>query len=378
MKVLFAVTHLLGTGHLARTLTLARACAQAGHAATVLSGGMPAAHLDQSGVTLIDLPPLGADGVDFSRLLDADGAAASDDYLAARQRAVKAGLDQTAPDILITELFPFGRRSLRAEFTALLQAAQQQVPRPLVLSSIRDILAPPSKPRKAAFAADMIAQFYDGVLVHGDPAITPLDLSWPVDAPLRAKLHYTGVVAPPPAGPHPEALGSGEILVSAGGGDVGQTLFATAVEAAKADPNRIWRLLVGGTQAEARVAALRQGAGDSVIVEPARPDFRQMLAHAAASVSMCGYNTAQDILQSGCAAVFVPFDAGGEVEQTLRAEALSKLDQIEVLRTADLSARALLGSLTAVQSSPPRSPVGHQDGARETVRLIEQMARKRA
>jgi len=44
-----------------------------------------------------------------------------------------------------------------------------------------------------------------------------------------------------------------------------------------------------------------------------------MLYHAAASVSLCGYNTALDILQAGTPAVFVPFDDGSEVEQGLRA-----------------------------------------------------------
>ena len=62
-----------------------------------------------------------------------------------------------------------------------------------------------------------------------------------------------------------------------------------------------------------------------------------MLYHAAASVSLCGYNTALDVLQSGVPAVLVPFDNGGEVEQSLRAEALAPQELV-----ADLSLESRL------------------------------------
>ena len=53
MNVLIVVTHLLGTGHLSRALTLGRAFAAAGHDVTIASGGMPAPQLNHSGVTLL-------------------------------------------------------------------------------------------------------------------------------------------------------------------------------------------------------------------------------------------------------------------------------------------------------------------------------------
>ena len=49
MKVMIVVTHLLGTGHLSRALTLGRAFVQDGHDTFVISGGMPAPQLDQHG-----------------------------------------------------------------------------------------------------------------------------------------------------------------------------------------------------------------------------------------------------------------------------------------------------------------------------------------
>lgn len=209
MKVLIAVTHLLGTGHLSRALTLGRAFAAAGHQVCVASGGFPAPQLRHDGLDLVQLPPLRSDGVDFTRLLTPDGTVADEGYHTARQDALRSALTEMQPDVLITELYPFGRRSLKTEFLALLEAAHALPRRPIVLASIRDILAPPSKPRKAVEADAVIAEFYDAVLVHSDPAATRLEISWPVSEMLAGKLRYTGFVAPRAAAPHPEQTGAG-------------------------------------------------------------------------------------------------------------------------------------------------------------------------
>jgi predicted glycosyltransferase len=373
MKVCIVVTHLLGTGHLSRALTLARAYNAQGHQATVISGGMPASQLNTDGVELVQLPAVRSDGVNFARLLDQTGAEADEAHFSARIAMLIDTVIAQQPDVLITELFPFGRRTLKAEFTALLEAADALPKRPLICASIRDILAPPSKPAKITLANEVVSQFYDAVLVHSDAEVTPLALSWPVSDALGEKLYYTGFVAPPIAQPHPEQLGLDEIIVSAGGGDVGAHVFDAALCAARQDRHkRRWRLLLGGQDAAARSDKLMLDAPVNVIIEPARPEFRQMLYHAAASVSLCGYNTALDVLQSGVRAVFVPFDAGNEVEQGLRADALAQLDGIAVLRTADLTAETLLDALTDVLQAPKRAPRADGfDGANETVEITQ-------
>jgi predicted glycosyltransferase len=233
------------------------------------------------------------------------------------------------------------------------------VPRPCILASVRDILAPPSKPERAAEAEATIAAFYDGVLVHSDPEQTPLSASWPVSPALESRLHYTGYIAPPPPEPKPGLPGTGEIVVSAGGGDVGAALYETAIAAAAQRPDRRWRLLIGGGRAVAEIARLQSlaaavlgagalGADARVIIEPARPEFRDMLCNAAASVSLCGYNTALDLLAAGTPGVFVPFDAGAEVEQGIRAHQLAKRPHFAVVPNASLQPETLLAALDGV------------------------------
>lgn len=374
MKVMIVVTHLLGTGHLARALTLARAWQAAGDRVTLVSGGMPAPVLRHDDIKLVQLPPVRSDGADFSVLLDDDGQAVTDTLMAARKKLLLVTLAACRPDLLITELFPFGRRILKREFSALLEAATEREDKPLICASIRDILAPPSKPSKVAWADAMIARYYDAVLVHADPDVMPLYQSWPVSEALGTRLFYTGFVTQPAAGPHPQHSGLNEVLVSAGGGAVGHALFAAAIGAARLMPEVRWRLLVPGTDAAAEVATLAAMAPRNVAVETARPDFRQMLHHASVSVSLCGYNTALDVLQAGCPAVFVPYDAGNEVEQGIRARALSGRPGIAQLPSADLTADRLRDEVRRLREGPAPNPLTRGiDGAHRSVAITREL-----
>ncbi len=365
-RVLIVVTHLLGTGHLARAMELARGFARKGDEVVVCSGGMPEPHLAREGLPFVQLPPLRSEGTNFSRLLDADGHAATPALFAERSAALTDLVQRFRPEILITELFPFGRRPLKNEFIACLSAAHALPGRTRIFASVRDILAPPSKPRKAAFAEEMLVRYYDKVLVHADPAVVALDASWPVSREMHSKLAYTGFVAPPLPEPEDGADGIGEVLVSAGGGPVGARLYDAALKLAHESPLR-WRLLVGGHDAADRCATLRSTAAQNVTVELARPDFRSLLQRCAVSISLTGYNTAMDVLQAGVPAVMVAFDDGSEVEQSLRAKALAALPQIETIALSAVTPATLRDALDRCVSDPhPRDTEFDFNGAAQT------------
>lgn len=373
MKIFILVTHLLGTGHLSRALILARAFMAKGHSVTVVSGGMSAPQLNASNIDFIQLPSVRSDGTNFGTLLTDDGSVADDNYFQIRISIILNAFQSARPDVILTELFPFGRRMLRQEFIALLTAAKTCDMPCKIFSSIRDILAPPSKPAKVVWADQMISTFYDGVLVHADPQITTLDQSWPVSDMLAAKLFYTGYVAPDVKLAKPARVDQNEIIVSAGGGGVGRSLFDCAVHAARLSPRMKWRILVGGQDWQSEIARLKKLAGTlPIIIEKTRPDFRQLLCQAACSVSMCGYNTALDLLQTGTPGVLVPFDAGGEVEQTLRAQSFAQNPAFQVLKTKDMTPESLLDTVQHVQSVGRfTAKTMAFDGANKTVRIIE-------
>jgi predicted glycosyltransferase len=380
-RVAILVTHLLGSGHLSRALVLARALADAGLQPLVISGGMPAAHLGQAGLDVVQLPPVRSDGAHFTRLLDTSGELATPELMQSRTDRIVETLTTFQPDCLITELFPFGRRVLRAEFQAALDAVGA-LPRPaIVLASIRDILAPPSSQKKADQTAALLAQYFDGVLVHADKDVLPLEASWPVTPDVAAMLHYTGFIAPP----LPDAIatsgeGEGEILVTAGGGPVGRRLFEAAVSAAALTPGLRWRILVGGADAVQVCANLNAAAGGAdVVAEPTRPDYRALLARSAAAIGQCGYNTAIDWLQAGVPGVFVPFAEGGEVEQTIRAESLRQRYGYECIAEDDLTPENLAAAAqAAIRRGRFRLTGLKLDGAAESSRIVSDFLAARA
>lgn len=376
MRVLIAVTHLLGAGHLTRAAAIGRAFAHAGHAVTLVSGGGPAPLVRFDGLRLVQLPPLHITGTAFTRLLGADGREAGADLFAARRAQIRTVLAETAPDVVVTELFPFGRRALEAEFLDLVEAASRQRPRPLILASIRDVLVAPDRPEKIRAAHARVAASYDAVLVHGDPALVALDASWPVDEGLRAKLRYTGYVDEA-AAPVEDTGARAGILVSAGSSAAGLALCRAAADAARLRPDLGWRILAGHGIADSEIDALSAGLADGVLSR-ARPDYRALLARAAVSVSACGYNTAVDLLATRSPAVLVPFAAGGETEQTLRAEHLAARGLARIVPENVLTPTTLVEAVEAIGAE--LAPAVHGidlDGASRTVAIVEALLAKR-
>jgi predicted glycosyltransferase len=280
--------------------------------------------------------------------------------------------------VLVTEMYPFGRRQLRFELAPLLEAAHAMTPRPFVLTSVRDILVDKGKAERVREMARLARAFYDRVLVHGDERLVPFGASFPYADEIADLIVHTGYVASGEARPAPPGIGEGEIVVSAGGGAVGARLIAAALGAHDGGPAHLrdatWRVLTGASLDEARFEAWRRRAGSGVIV--ARPDFPSLLGCAALSVSQAGYNTVMDILAAGVRCVLVPFAAGMETEQTARAEALARAGRALVVPEAGLTPPRLAAAMVAALGGPAPGPSPWRlDGARETARLIARLVR---
>ena len=363
MKVMLVVTSLMGAGHLQRTLIIARAIRDAGGEAVIVSGGRPIPHLETGGVQVDHIPPLSADGFDYSRMMTPDGVA-DDVYLRSRAARLVDLFEQRQPDVLVTELFPFGRRALSAEFLTLLAQAKGKA---RVYASIRDVLEPKRKEKRAEETSLRLRRWYDGVLVHGDPDLIGLEATWPLVEHFESIIRYTGYVAEP--SPPAELGSSDEVLVSVGGGVIGRNLLETAVRAAALGA-RVWRLRVGGADAAGEVRRLQDIAGDApTIIEPAANDYRARLAACACSVSLLGYNTCTDLLLAARPSVICPMREGDEREQRIRAEAFRQLSGFHQLE--DVTPEALAGLVETAIEAGPGAPHGVKvDGAVTTAEML--------
>jgi predicted glycosyltransferase len=381
-SVLFYVQHLLGIGHLRRSLRIVDALVREGVKVTLISGGEPFSALaSTSAERTIQLPPIRALDGGFKALVDEMGRPIDDALRAVRRSALLAAFGDQQPDALVIEAFPFGRRAFRFELDGLIEAARSRRPRSLVLCSLRDIVVMHDDPRRPAEIVDRVRADFDFVLVHGDPAFIPLKDSFPLASEVSDRLIYTGYIAEPDGADHAarsdETAGADEVLVSAGGGAVGGALLRTAIETQRQGclANFRWRLLAGPNLAEPEFAALANRLPEDVFLERYRPDFPQMLRRCRVSVSQAGYNTVLDLLAARAAAVVVPFASGRETEQRLRAERLAACGAFELVCEDELSPERLASAIDRAISAHPATITIDTGGARRSAALIAGMIR---
>ena len=387
-RVFLYVQHLLGIGHLKRAATLADAMTRAGLEVTLASGGPPVPSLHINAARLVQLPSAMAADTSFKTLIDAAGRPVDDAWKARRRDRLLQAWREADAQALVIELFPFGRRQMRFELIPLLEAAhaaagQAGRSRPVIACSVRDVLGGSGKdPSRQDAQMELFDRYFDHLLVHGDPGLIAFGRTFEPAAKLGARLHYTGYVvdaaAAGDAAP-PAAIDAGfdEVIVSAGGGAVGAPLMQTALRARPLTRRALhtWRLLTGVNIAATDFAALQslatQVGGGRVIVERSRSDFARMLGRCALSISQGGYNTMMETLQAGARSVVVPFAAGSETEQTLRAQLLAQRGLLELVDEANLSPATLAAAVDRAmgRARPEGSPVD-LDGANKSAHLL--------
>jgi predicted glycosyltransferase len=369
-RALVYVQHLLGIGHLARVNRIAGALHAAGVRTTLVQGGPDAGLPQASGLDVVRLTPVKVAAEDMTALLHADGRPFTDADKTARRDQLLAVLRRTRPDILVVEAFPFGRRQMRFELLPLLEEARAMHV-PVIASSIRDLLQENRKPGRAEETVALVNRWFDLVLVHGEAELTPLTRTFPLAGQIAARTRYTGLVGPD----RPDTIKSGHaVVVSAGGGAVGARLLESAIMAAPLTPFRDepWLVLTGPNLPEAditRLQALAAAASARIKVIRSVPDLPARLAGARISVSQAGYNTVADVLVAGCPAVLAPFAAGGETEQTMRAEALAASGRAAIVREEALGPESIAAAIRHAVSLPP-APAMRLDGGQRSAAIL--------
>lgn len=384
ITALVYVQHLLGIGHLVRAGALARGLEAAGMRVVLVSGGMPATLRGAGPSRFEQLPPVRAADASFRVLLDEAGNPIDDAWEARRRERLLEIYHRARPDIVVTELYPFGRRRMRFEMEPLLQQARTlraQKGLPIIVSSVRDILVPPTDPRRIDQIVDSVRRYYDLVLVHGDEELIPFRRSFDRADDIADVTRSTGyVIGQMPARQGPGAPGYGEVIVSAGGGAVGDAVLDAAIGARALSSlrDRTWRVLVGHNSPEEAFLSFRAAAPRDVSVERARADFPQLLANCAVSISQGGYNTVSEVLAVGARAVCLPFAGARESEQTMRCRVLAERGLVQSVEADAVSAEQVaLAVERALTSSPGKGQVVDTNGAARSAALLLEATRAR-
>jgi predicted glycosyltransferase len=377
-RLLFYCQHSVGLGHLVRSVHLADGLAR-DFDITFLNGGPWPADLPQpSGIDIVHLPALGL-AADYS-LVSRDERYTVEEAVGLRRSIIQRCFHDTTPDVVLVELFPFGRKKFASELMPLLEAARAARPAPFVACSLRDILVGSRRDQQGHDdrASRVTNEYFDAVLVHADARFATLEETFHPTVPLRVPVHYTGFVRGPGAR-HDVRPREPRVLVSAGGGLVGAPLFRAAVEAHPRllDEHGLRTVIVTGPFLPGPdVEELTRRAAATTGLEVVRyvPDLGGEMAASAVSVSQAGYNTTMDILGCTTPAVVVPYGEGREDEQAARARRLERLGALRVLDPDELSAATLADAVRDALGWTPLSVPLALDGRTRTSELLRTLS----
>lgn len=363
-KILYYCQSLVGIGHLTASLRIARELLER-HDVDFIQGGLDTTvGLEHPGYRNLKLPTLLHDE-DTGGFVTPEAGASLEELWRARAHAI-AGFLRPPYDAIVIEFFPFGRRRFRQEIYALFDAVRAASGRIPIFCSVREVLIPADARTERKIVA-MIERDIHTIFVRGDPDIVALDETFAEVESIRAKLVYTGYVAPP--APAASPFRRKTILVSQGGGDVGRELLRAAVLTAPALPEYRFVLAAGARTPGHAIDELKaQVRSANVEIVPFLPDFQKHLSESALSISLGGDNTLLDVITTRTPALAYPYQ--GTSEQALRIARLAAAGFVHALEPADLEPPRLRSRIRHALAA--RYPQRHiaADGARRTAQRI--------
>ncbi len=382
-RIMFYCQHLLGMGHLVRSAEIVRALSSDCSVLFVTGGEIPAGFRFPQNIKTFELISLKTDA-EFSGLQLCDPSWDLEETKAIRRETLLHAFDVFRPDVLVTELFPFGRKQFSFELLPLLKRAHSRVNKPMIVSSIRDILVTRKDQAEYEERVCQIANdFYDLVLVHSDEETQTLKDTFSRVDDLFCPVVYTGYVVQQGAASvdgaiAPEPSRSPTIVVSNGSGKCasGHFLLESVLRAAplleKKIPHQFH--MFAGPLVDDRVFEDLRGKAEglkNVTLFRSSQDLPAVLRGADLSISMAGYNTVMEILAAGVRALVFPVTGNKDDEQPLRAGKLEAKGALSVLDEQQLDPATLAQRIQDTLLTKPRSIRFNNAGAANSALLIK-------
>ncbi|MEH2086389.1 glycosyltransferase family protein [Nostoc sp.] len=389
-RIMFYCQHILGMGHLVRSREIVRGLTKDFQVCFINGGEIIQGFEIPAGVEVINLPAIKTDP-EFSELQVVDDAFSLNEAKEIRKNRLLEIFQQFQPDILIVELFPFGRRRFSFELIPLLELAKSNKGSTKIVSSLRDIVAvkPEKQVKHEEKVCKLINKYFDMLLVHSDPELVPLEATFSRVNDLKCQVYYTGyVVQEPPTNPiltdqDREIIKSDKplILASVGGGRFGHDLLECVVNTApfleKLLPHHI-QVFTGPFIPNSKFKELQQMAkfSKNIYIRRYTPYLLNYMKKADLSINMSGYNTTMNILTTGVRAMILPFTGNQDREQTIRAEKLSNLGIVKFINHNYLQPDYLAINIINYLKEQPNKISFDSGGVEKTANILKALAVK--
>lgn len=366
-------------GHLVRSMEIVRGLVNDFHVCFINGGEVIRDFAVPPGIEVVNLPAIKTDD-EFRTLQAVDSTHNLAEVQAIRTGQLLQLFDSMQPDILMIELFPFGRRKFSFELIPLLDQVQAMGRKTKVVCSLRDIVVTKQNRQKhEEKVCALMNQYFDLLLVHGDRQFQPLEETFSRISDLHCPVHYTGyVVQPQPQQEAAIAIPQPLILTSVGGGRFGHDLLHCVADAApilaKQIPHHI-QMFTGPFAPDELLHDLQMKAVQcpNLQVDRYTPNLLNYMNKADLSISMSGYNTTMNILTTGVKAMLLPFTGNDDQEQTIRSEKLERLGVVEMIHSEELTPEVLAEkAIRCLQKSFDRITFDF-DGVNQTAQYLQQL-----
>ena len=342
-KVMFYCQHILGMGHLVRSREIVRGLLPEYQVCFINGGEVIEEFPFPANVEVVNIPAIKTN-TEFQGLQPVDTSLSLDEVKELRLNKLMKVFADFQPDILIIELFPFGRRSFSFELIPLVEKAKASGTK--IVSSLRDIVVTKqNQERHEEKVCRLMNQYFDMLLIHGDRKFVELEESFSRVGDLNCQVHYTGYVTQPV----PEIQKENKlslpkkpmILASVGGGRFGHELLRCLAQATpfleQALPHHI-QMFTGPFMPEEVFNELNEIVAErtNITINRYTNQFLAYMQQADLSISMSGYNTTMNILSTSVRAMILPFTGNNDQEQTIRAQKLEKLGRVKAISPEDL------------------------------------------
>jgi predicted glycosyltransferase len=287
------------------------------------------------------------------------------------------------PDLFLVDKSPSG---LMGDLRCALQLLRTSDHPPRTVLGLRDILDEPEATRdewRAEGWVPFIERAYDEVWIYGDPNLfdAPRAYGWPDW--LIERVRHLGYLVPSisdseraEARQKLDADGRPLALVTVGGGEDGERVVATYLEAARRGllPSDLKSVVVLGPCMPDEVqAGLLEDAPPGVHVERFVPDLAPSIAAADVVVGMAGYNTVCELLAGRTPAILAP-RVKPRREQWLRARCLAERGIAQYLEPDRLVPKALAEAVRrALERGRPEKDLPATDGLEQVARRIDRI-----
>ncbi len=395
--------HLAGIGHLVRSTELARSMsADEWEVLLVCGGKVPHNSPFPATFKVEQLQPIQSDP-EYRSLFACASDTDLEDLKTKRRLRLLELLESFRPHIIITELFPFGRKQFAYELMPLLDQAKRAAQAPLIVSSVRDILVRKRNPEAhERRVLEIVNDFYDLVLVHSDERFQPLHKTFACAKAIRPQVVHTGYIVASQStegegrhGRTPEVpiplISGGEpfILVSCGSGQLlaARQLISSVLHSApileSLFPHKL--VICAGPLVPAEVFREYQRVAaqlTNVHLVHDVPSVSRLLRQTSLSISLGGYNTVMELLAARAQGLVLAAEPNGDTEQKVRVESLSAKGLLREIGVEDLVNDRLVELIREALANPlPVADVrmnGAETSSTVLTRCLDLMRRDRS